>query len=114
MAENWANTYKQEGLGGQTTIQNHTPGQKLARAITEIQAKAVTRVSGSGGITVSRNGNAVTIGIDEDERESEDVSLDSLSLVLADSSLQLRQNSTVLSLVPVVDITLILKPGVIV
>lgn len=37
----WENTYPPGGFGPQDTINSHTPGQKIAEAITEIQDKAV-------------------------------------------------------------------------
>ena len=52
----WVNRYIKERIGAETTIQNHHPGDKIARAITEIQEKAIVRVGGSECVRVEKYG----------------------------------------------------------
>jgi hypothetical protein len=71
---NWTHTYREQEIPGASesgVITSHTPGKKIAQAITEIHEKAITRatITGTGGITVSppsviNNALSFEIGID--------------------------------------------------
>jgi hypothetical protein len=70
---NWTHTYREQQIPGASesgVITSHTPGKKIAQAITEIQEKAVTKVgvNASGGITATASVNdneiSLQIGID--------------------------------------------------
>lgn len=121
MSENWQHKFRVEDIGERSTITNLRPGDRIARVVTELQDKAVTRITGSGRIEVEKTKkNTFKISIrgaaESDDSSSDDSSgggIDSASLQLAGSTLDLLVDGVTVSSVPVVDITVLVKGGII-
>lgn len=64
MAENWTHKFRVEDIGTQSTITGMRPGDMIARAVTEIQEKAVTDGVGGDGVIVTKYKNGIRIDFD--------------------------------------------------
>ncbi len=66
----WFHRYRPVDIGTQEVIHEHTPGRKIAEAITELQEKVVADIaavnlSGLVTLNVTREGNQVVLTIDD-------------------------------------------------
>ena len=70
---NWNNTYREGQIPATGTINDTTPGRSIARAITEIQEKAITDIALEllGGLEgdIEFDGNSATITLDAADLE---------------------------------------------
>lgn len=66
MSYAWGNVYKAP-VPADAVITEHRPGEKLARAVSEIQEVVVVEISSEDDrLKVTKEGNTVTLSLDED------------------------------------------------
>lgn len=60
----WVHKYRVVDVGSQATITGHTPGQKIALVLEDIQGRVPNDVEGESPITAEIVGNTLTLSLD--------------------------------------------------